>query len=66
MKRKIAKLAAAASCSALLASCEVVGDTPLTGTVSIYGDDWSSSIIIGEISSRSVSAKNPINFNSGK
>jgi len=58
-------LAIAGSCT--LCSCEITGTTPLTATVSLWGEGWETSVDIATISTRSSpSSKNPIDADSGK
>ena len=64
MKLKLLLLIA---CAGNLTSCEIVGTTPLTATVSLWGEGWETSVDIATISTKpSPSSKNPIDSESGK
>ena len=62
MKNKLLLLFLSA-CAGTLTSCEMVGNMPLTATVSLWGEGWEVSTDIVTISTQS--SKNPISWEDG-
>lgn len=56
--RKALTILAILSSTATFTSCEITGTTPLTATVSLWGEGWETSVDIATIST--TSSKNPI------
>jgi hypothetical protein len=65
--KKLLALLAAVAGIGNLTSCEITGSTPLTATVSLWGEGWETSVDIATITTKpSPSSKNPIDADSGK
>ena len=56
--RKALTILAILSSTATFTSCEFTGNTPLTGTISLWGDGWEASVDVIQITPGS--SKNPI------